>query len=96
MHYCVHKRSLLDSIFTQTLILQGAFLTSALQAGQWPASRPSGFTCRERAPTTHYTGDWVGPRAALDTGEEKNLSPAGNGTPAHQPVTRHYTESLVQ
>jgi hypothetical protein len=41
-------------------------LTSALDGGEWPASRPGRFTPRERAPGTHWIGGWVGPRAGLD------------------------------
>jgi hypothetical protein len=42
------------------------YLTSALDGGEWSASRPGRFTPRERAPGTHWIGDWVGPRASLD------------------------------
>jgi hypothetical protein len=42
------------------------FLTSALAGGEWSASRPCHFTPGERAPGTHWIGDWVGPRASLD------------------------------
>jgi hypothetical protein len=35
-------------------------LTSELD-GEWSASRPGRFNPRERAPGTHWTGDWVGP-----------------------------------
>jgi hypothetical protein len=38
-------------------------LTSALDGGEWSASRPCRFTPRERAPPTHWIGGWVGPRA---------------------------------
>jgi hypothetical protein len=41
-------------------------LTSALDGGEWSASRPGRFTARERAPGTHWIGGWVGPRAVLD------------------------------
>jgi hypothetical protein len=41
-------------------------LTSALDGGEWLASRPSHFTPRERAPGTPWIGGWVGPRAILD------------------------------
>jgi hypothetical protein len=41
-------------------------LTSALDGGEWSASLPGRFTRRERAPGTHWTGGWVGPRAVLD------------------------------
>jgi hypothetical protein len=41
-------------------------LTSALNGGEWSASRPGRFTHRERAPDTHCIGGWVGTRAVLD------------------------------
>jgi hypothetical protein len=41
-------------------------LTSALDGGEWSASRRGRFTSRERAPGTHWIGGWVGPRAVLD------------------------------
>jgi hypothetical protein len=43
-----------------------AFLSSALDGGEWSASRPGRFTPRERAPGTHCIGGWVGPRAVLE------------------------------
>jgi hypothetical protein len=33
-----------------------AFLTSALDVGEWPSSRPGHFTPEERVPGTHWTG----------------------------------------
>jgi hypothetical protein len=42
-------------------------LTSALDGGEWSASRPGRFTSRERAPGIHGIGGWLGPRAVLDT-----------------------------
>jgi hypothetical protein len=41
-------------------------LTSALDGGEWSASRPGRSIPRERAAGTHWIGDWVGPRAGLD------------------------------
>jgi hypothetical protein len=41
-------------------------LTSALDGGEWSASRPDRFTPMERAPDTHWLGGWVGPTAVLD------------------------------
>jgi hypothetical protein len=51
------------------------FLTSALDGGEWSASRPSRFTPRGNAPGTHWIGCWVGPRAGLDGMEKRNLAP---------------------
>jgi hypothetical protein len=44
-----------------------AFLTSALDGGDWSPSRPDPFIPRERGPSIHWIGGWVGPRAGLDT-----------------------------
>jgi hypothetical protein len=41
------------------------FLTTALDGGEWSASRPDCFISRERAPGTHWVGGLVGPRAGL-------------------------------
>jgi hypothetical protein len=38
-------------------------------------SRPGRSTLRERAPSKHCIGEWVGPRAGLDAVEKKNLLP---------------------
>jgi hypothetical protein len=44
---------------------------------EWSASRPDrALAPGERTPGTHCTGDWVGPRAGLDTEDRgKILSP---------------------
>jgi hypothetical protein len=42
------------------------FMTSALDGGEWSASRHGRFTPGKRAPDTHCIGGWVGPRAGLD------------------------------
>jgi hypothetical protein len=51
------------------------FLTSALVGSEWLASRPGRFTPKERAPGTHWIGDWVDPRTGVDV--EKILDPTG-------------------
>jgi hypothetical protein len=71
-------------------------LTSALEGGEWSASRPGRFTPRERDTGTHWIGGWVGPRAILaavmkrkipSPGRESNLR-----TPIVQPVAQRYTD----
>jgi hypothetical protein len=42
------------------------FLTSALDGGEWSASRYDPFTPGERAHDIYRTGGWVGPRPGLD------------------------------
>jgi hypothetical protein len=53
------------------------FWTSALDGGEWSASRPGHALDPEKGPPgTHCTGGWVGPRAGLDTeARGKFLSP---------------------
>jgi hypothetical protein len=48
--------------------------TSALDGGEWSTSCPGRFTPRERAPGTHRTGGWVGPRIGLDAVAKKKKS----------------------
>jgi hypothetical protein len=43
------------------------FLTSALVGGEWSASHPGRFTPGEGAPGTNWIGNWVGPRASMDS-----------------------------
>jgi hypothetical protein len=42
------------------------FLTSALDGGEWSASRPGGFINGERDPIAHWIAAYLGPRAGLD------------------------------
>jgi hypothetical protein len=50
-------------------------LSSALDAGEWSASRPYHFTPREKAPGTHWIGGRVDPRAFLDAVVKRNSQP---------------------
>jgi hypothetical protein len=43
-----------------------SFLTSALDGGEWSASRPGRALLGGMTPGTYCTGGWVGPRAGLD------------------------------
>jgi hypothetical protein len=71
-------------------------LTSALDGGDWPASRPGRFTRRETAPSTHWIGGWVGPRAVLVAVVKRKIpSPRRESkprTPVIQPVAQRYTD----
>jgi hypothetical protein len=51
------------------------FLTSALDDGEWSASRLGHFTPRERAPSTDWIGGWVSPREGLDALEKRKIEP---------------------
>jgi hypothetical protein len=65
-------------------------LTSALDGGEWSASRPGRFKARERAPGTHWIWGWVGSRAGLDAAVKRKIpSPSRESnlrTPIVQPV----------
>jgi hypothetical protein len=63
-----------------------AFLTSALDGGEWSASSPGSFTRG-----THWIRVWVGPRAVLDMVTRRKhplFDPARNRTPVVQPVAQ--------
>jgi hypothetical protein len=49
------------------------FFTSALDGGEWLASRVCRFTPEERAPGTHWIGGCVGPRVGLDAVEKRKI-----------------------
>jgi hypothetical protein len=74
-------------------------LTSALDGGEWSASRLSRFTPRERAPGTHWIWGWVGPRAIPDAVMKRKIpSPrkeSNRRTPIVQPVAQRYTDWAI-
>jgi len=54
-------------------------LTLALYGGELSSSRPGSFAPRERAPVTHLTRAWFGPRVDLDAvANRKFPASAGN------------------
>jgi hypothetical protein len=75
------------------------FFTSALVGGEWSASSPDRFTLGERAPNTHWMGDWSGPRAGMDDMEKwKLLPPLGHQLWPFviQPVASRYNDCAIQ
>jgi hypothetical protein len=50
-------------------------LTSALDGGEWSASRPGRFTRQGKRSGTHWIGGWVGPRTVLNAVKRKIPSP---------------------
>jgi hypothetical protein len=67
-----------------------SFTTSAVDGGEWSASRPG-----ESTPGTHCTGGWVSLRAGLDTEVRGKIFCPCQGSnpdrPVVQSVVRHYT-----
>jgi hypothetical protein len=71
------------------------FLTSGLDGGEWSASRPCRFTPGEIAPSTHWRGGWVGPRAGLDYVEKRKILHLSGFE--HRPLSRPCcTQSLYR
>jgi hypothetical protein len=70
-------------------------LTSALDGGEWSASRPGRFTPRERALGTNWIRGWLGPRAVLDALVKRKIPiPCRESNPRTlivQPVAQLYT-----
>jgi hypothetical protein len=88
-----------EGVFKERMYSSTHSLTSALDGGEWSASRPGRFTPRETAPGTHWIGGWVGPRTVLDT-EMKRKIPSlcresNPSTQVVQPVAQRYTDSAV-
>jgi len=70
-------------------------LTSALDWGEWPASRPGRFNPRERAPDSHWIGGGVKTQSRSGCGEEKNSQLLFRiENPIIQPVGQRYTTEL--
>jgi hypothetical protein len=71
------------------------YLTSALDGGEWSASRSGRFTPRERDPGTHWIGGWVGSRAVLEAVVKRKIPnphrESNLRTPIVQPVAQSYT-----
>jgi hypothetical protein len=63
-------------------------LTSALNGGEWSVSHPSDFTPRERAPGTHWIGDWGvrGQSRSGRGGEKEILSPCRDSNPDRRDI----------
>jgi hypothetical protein len=66
--------------------------TSALDGDEWSASRPGRFTPRERVPSIHWIGGWVGPKDVLDAVVKRKIPSSRREsnprTPIVQPVAR--------
>jgi len=64
-------------------------LTSALDGGEWSASRPGRFTARITAPQYPLDRGWMGPSAGLDAVAKRKfpiIALPGNLTPVIQTV----------
>jgi hypothetical protein len=74
------------------------FFTLALVGSERPATRLGHFTPGERAPGTHWTGGWVGPRAVWTTWRSENFCPHqdSNSDPlVVLPIASCYTDCAI-
>jgi hypothetical protein len=70
-------------------------LTSALDGGEWSASRPCRFTPRERTSDTYWIGGWVGPRAVLEAVVKRKIpSPCQESKP-RTPIVQSLAQRCV-
>jgi hypothetical protein len=69
---CVTKQHAMEAYCGVKVQLRHS-LSSALDEGEWSASRPGRFIPRETAPGTHWIGGWVGPRAVLDAAVRRKI-----------------------
>jgi hypothetical protein len=67
-----------------------SFTTSALDRGEWSASRPGRALPPEKGPPVPI-GGWAPEPVWTQRIEEKSFNPAGDRTPLAQPPVRHYT-----
>jgi hypothetical protein len=71
-----------------------SFLTSALEGGEWSASRPSRALPPGKEPLVPivYEAVWAPEPVWMQKLEEKSSAPVGDWTPAVQSIVRHYTD----
>jgi hypothetical protein len=67
---------------------------SALDGGEWSASRPGRSIPSERAPCTPWIGGFVDRRAGVDDVKKRNFL-AGCWNPVAQPVARRYNHWAI-
>jgi hypothetical protein len=70
------------------------FLISALDTGEWSASRPGRFTPRQRTPDNHWLGGCVGPQTLSGRcGQKQNRCPDWNCIRSIEAIARRYPTS---
>jgi hypothetical protein len=74
-----------------------SFLTSALDGGDWSASRPCRFTPGERAYITDWIGGWVDSRAGLEAVKGKAIPVTVRGGPQGFEMSRlsHFLDNRL-
>jgi hypothetical protein len=73
-----------------------SFLTSALDGGEWSASRPGRALPGERTPGTHFTGGWVGLSVGLYTEVRGKILCPCRGPNPDRPVVQSVYNILTE
>jgi hypothetical protein len=71
------------------------FLTSALDGGEWLASRRCRCTLGERAPGTHWIEDWVSPRVGLEAVENRKIVHCRESNPDRPTRSPRYSDWAI-
>jgi hypothetical protein len=69
-------------------------LTSALNGGEWSASRLDYFTPRERSPATHWIGGWVGSRTVLNAVVKREIPSLRRESNLRTPIVQPVAQSV--
>jgi hypothetical protein len=93
----VQRHNLTPSIWSPSWESGGklhSFLISEVDGDGWSLARSGSFIPKERITGIHWTGGWVGIRAAMDVEANREvLALAGNLTPVVQSTASHFTSS---
>jgi hypothetical protein len=83
-----------EAHFGDTRCSSYSFLTSALEGGEWSASRPGRALPPGKEPPERivYEAGWTAEPVWTQRLEEKSSSSVGDRTPAVQSSARHYTD----
>jgi hypothetical protein len=72
------------------------FLTSALDGGEWSASRPGRYIPGKKPLVSiEYEAGWAPVLVLTLWSREKSIAPAVNRTPVFQPEVRRYTDWAI-
>jgi hypothetical protein len=88
----LHSLSIMHEVLWWSGGIAPPLLTSALNGGEWSASRSGRITAEERTLCARWVGAGGPYSQSQRIGEENKVVPTGNRTPAAQPVVHRYTD----
>jgi hypothetical protein len=85
-----------QALFNEGIYWSGSiappFLTSALEGGEWSASRPGRFTPREIVTSAHWIWGWWAPEPVWTLWRREESYPCRESNPGRPAIARRYTE----